>query len=49
MTLTEAIRRRAANSGMTIAEQISYMFGATEARLIIATAASNALNTPKGD
>jgi hypothetical protein len=49
MTLSQAIRERAANSGMSAAQQLAYMIGATEARIIAATAAASALNpTPKG-
>ncbi|MGO4230423.1 hypothetical protein AB4Y72_16365 [Arthrobacter sp. YAF34] len=43
MTLSEAIARRAAASGMTAAQALSYRAGALEARVIIQTAAEESL------
>lgn len=42
-TLSEAIRQRAESSGMSPAAALSYRLGAMEARLLIQTAAENAL------
>lgn len=53
MTLSEAIARRAESSGMSHDAALSYRLGALEARLLIQTAAENALRrlntTPKGN
>lgn len=52
MTLSDAIRQRAEASGMSPAAALSYRLGAMEARLLIQTAAENAMrhltSTPKG-
>lgn len=52
MTLSEAIAHRAEASGMSPEAALSYRLGALEARLLIQTAAENALRritpNPKG-